>query len=211
MKIFSLFNKKKDHYSQSGQDQFAYNLIGKNGTYLEIGAFDPILNSNTYYLETKCDWKGLSIEFDLSHKDAWNRTYERKNKILWDNAFSVNYLKELNEIGISSKIDYLSCDIEPPENTFKILKSLIQLNLQFSFISYEHDKYNYGDKYEKLSKEFLINHGYKIAVDNVYSRNKKYKIYETWFVDNKIDFKQVDYQKWREKNFSSGEFKTLKN
>ena len=64
------------------------------------------------------------------------------------NAFSVNYLKELNEIGISSKIDYLSCDIEPPENTFKM--SLIQLNLQFSFISYEHDKY--GDKYEKLSK-----------------------------------------------------------
>lgn len=211
MKILSLFNKKKDLYSQSGQDQFAYNLIGKNGTYLEIGAFDPILNSNTYNLETKCNWKGLSVEFDLSHKDAWNRSYDRKNKILWTNAFSVNYLKELNKIGISNNIDYLSCDIEPPENTFKILKLLIQINLQFSFISYEHDKYNYGDKYEKLSKEFLINHGYKIAVDNVYSRNKKYKIYETWFVNNKIEFEQIDYQQWRDKKFSSGEFKTLKD
>ena len=108
MKIFSLFYKKKDYYSQSGQYQFEYNLIGKNGTYLEIGAFDPILNSNTYNLETKCNWKGLSVEFDLSHKDTWNRSYDRKNKILWTNACSVNYLKELNKIGISNNIDYLS-------------------------------------------------------------------------------------------------------
>ena len=207
MKIFSLFNKKKDFYSQSGQDQFAYNLIGKNGTYLEIGGHDPIKNSNKYNLETKCDWKGLSIEFDLFHKSAWEKSQERNNKILWQDAFKINYLEELNKVGISNEIDYLSCDIEPPGNTFKILKLLIENNLQFSFISYEHDKYNSGDKYEKLSKEFLLKHGYKIAIDNVYSRNKKYKIYETWFINNKINFQKIEYQNWKDKYFKRGVFK----
>ena len=207
MKIFSLFNKQKDFYSQSGQDQFAYNLIGKNGTYLEIGGHDPIKNSNTYNLETKCDWKGLSIEFDLFHKNAWEKSQERNNKILWQDAFKINYLEELNKVGISNEIDYLSCDIEPPGNTFKILKLLIENNLQFSFISYEHDKYNSGDKYEKLSKEFLLKHGYKIAIDNVYSRNKKYKIYETWFINNKINFQKIEYQNWKDKYFRRSIFK----
>jgi len=207
MKIFSLFNKKKDFYSQSGQDQFAYNLIGKNGTYLEIGGHDPIINSNTYNLETKCHWKGLSVEFDLFHKNAWEKSEERSNKILWQDAFKVNYMEELNKVGISNKIDYLSCDIEPPKNTFKILKLLIENNLQFSFISYEHDKYNSGDKYEKLSKEFLLERGYKIAIDNVYSRNKRYKIYETWFINNKINFQKINYQNWKDKYFAGGVFK----
>ena len=205
--MFSLFNKKKDFYSQSGQDQFAYNLIGKNGTYLEIGGHDPIINSNTYNLETKCDWEGLSVEFDLFHKNAWEKSEDRNNKILWQDAFKVNYLEELNKIGLSNKIDYLSCDIEPPENTFEILKLLIENNLQFSFISYEHDKYNSGNKYEKLSKEFLFESGYKIAIDDVYSRNKKNKIYETWFVNNQIKYQQTSYQHWKNKYYAKGVFK----
>ena len=201
MKIFSIFNKQKDCFSQAGQDQFAYNLIGQNGTYLEIGAHDPIKNSNTYNLETKCNWKGLSIEIDTSYKNSWQKLQERKNTILWKDAFKVNFLTELNKIGISNEIDYLSCDIEPPENTFKILKLLIEIKLEFSFISYEHDKYNYGDKYEKIAKEFLLRNGYKIAIDNVYSRNKEYKIFETWFVNRKIDFQEVNYQQWKNKNY----------
>ena len=36
--MFSFLNKNKDNYSQSGQDQFAYNISGDNGIYLEIGA-----------------------------------------------------------------------------------------------------------------------------------------------------------------------------
>ena len=51
---------------------------------------------------------------------------------------------------------------------------------------------------KSYQKEFLINHGYKIAVDNVYS---KIKIYETWFINDKIEFKQVDYQQWRDEIF----------
>ena len=51
MSFLSLLKKKKnDDFSQSGQDQFAYNISGINGIYLEIGAHHPIINSNTYKL-----------------------------------------------------------------------------------------------------------------------------------------------------------------
>ena len=114
---------------------------------------------------------------------------------------------ELKKRKISKKINYLSCDIEPPENTLKILKKLIKLGLNFDFISFEHDKYNSGDKFEILSNEFLISSGYKIAVKDVYSRLKKNKVYETWFVNEKLDYNEITYDLWKKKNYPMNSFK----
>ena len=62
----SFFGQEKNNdFSQSGQDQFAFNISGSNGIYLEIGAHDPIVNSNTFNLEVQCNWKGISIELFL--------------------------------------------------------------------------------------------------------------------------------------------------
>ena len=207
MGLFSYFSKNKDNYSQSGQDQFAYNLIGDYGTYLEIGAHDPIINSNTYKLETLCGWSGFSVEYDRSHQVAWNKCKERNmNRVIWDDAFNVNYLDSITKFGLSNNIDYLSCDIEPPNNTFEILKLLINLKIEFKFISYEHDKYASGEKFENQAKNFLSLNGYKIAVDNVYSRNKKHKIYETWFVKKNINLNPISYENWKKTNYFKNNF-----
>ena len=45
-KSFRKFFLKRFEYSEAGQDIFALNLIGKNGTYLEVGGFKPKLDSN---------------------------------------------------------------------------------------------------------------------------------------------------------------------
>lgn len=203
MRIFSLF--KKNLYSQSGQDQFAYNLFGTNGFYLEVGAFEPIVNSNTYNLEIKANWKGISIENDQKHKKTWEKT-NRRNHIIWGDAFKVDYQKLILSNILPKKINYLSCDIEPAENTFKILKLLIDIGLEFDFISFEHDKYQIGEKYETKANNFLLNHNYKIAIDNVYSRNKKNKIYETWYINKKIDFQQISYSLWKKTNYKNQKF-----
>ena len=84
---------------------------------------------------------------------------------------------------------------------------LINLKIEFKFISFEHDKYNFGDKYENWSNDFLFTNGYKIAVDNVYSRNKKYKIFETWFVKDNIFYDQINYLKWKQTNYKKSSFK----
>ena len=206
MKFFNFLRKKDNNFSQSGQDQFAYNLSGSYGLYLEIGAHDPVINSNTFNLEVKCKWNGVSIEYDKSFKKSWYNCKQRKNNVIWDNAFNIDYSLMIKQKKLPNKFNYLSCDIEPAENTYNILKKIINSKLVFDFISFEHDKYNIGDKYEKLSIEYLKNHNYKIAVNGVYSRNKKYKVYETWFIKNEINFKEISYPEWKKKFYKDNKF-----
>ena len=201
-----LKKRKKDFFSQSGQDQFAYNLTGENGFYLEIGAHHPIINSNSYNLEVSCNWKGISIEYDLSYKNNWEKCIERKNPILWNDAFEINYNDLKDEYSLPNRISYLSCDIEPPKNTFNILTKIINEGLEFDYISYEHDKYNSGNKYELLSKNFLLSQNYKIAIKDVYSRSKKHKIYETWFINKDIDFENISYDDWKKTRYKKNRF-----
>ena len=210
MKLLNFLRKKDNKFSQSGQGQFAYNLSGSNGLYLEIGAHDPIINSNTYNLEVKCKWNGLSIENDISFKNTWDNSNERKNEIIWDDAFNIDYNKLIKEKNFPDRLDYLSCDIESAENTFNILKKIINSGLSFSFISFEHDKYNIGNKYEDLSIEFLNENKYKVAIKDIYSRNKKYKVFETWFIKNDINFENVTYSFWKKKFYKNNKF-SLKN
>ena len=205
--MFKFFNKNKDHFSQSGQDQFAYNISGDNGIYLEIGAHHPLINSNTYNLEVECAWKGLSVEFDKSFKKYWDNSEKRNNPIIWEDAFKIDYLTIFDEYAFPKRINYLSCDIEPPKNTLEILKKIIELGLSFDFISFEHDLYSSGDTYEKLSYDFLLSRGYKIGIRDVYSRSKKYKIYETWFINEDVQFNEITYEYWKKNNYSKNIFK----
>ena len=206
MKLFNFLRKKDNKFSQSGQDQFAYNISGSNGTYLEIGAHDPVINSNTFNLEVKCNWNGISVEYDKSFKMSWGDNKLRKNDVVWDDAFNINYSSLIKQRELPNRLNYLSCDIEPAENTFNILKKVISSELNFDFISFEHDKYSIGNKYEDLSIEYLKNYNYKVAVKDVYSRNKRYKIYETWFVNNDIDFEEMDYSVWKKEYYKSSKF-----
>ena len=206
MKLFNFLRKKDNKFSQSGQDQFAYNISGSNGTYLEIGAHDPVINSNTFNLEVKCNWNGISIEYDKSFQMSWDDNKLRKNNVVWDDAFNINYSSLIKQRDLPNRLNYLSCDIEPAENTFNVLKKVINSELSFDFISFEHDKYSIGNKYEDLSIEYLKNYNYKVAVKDVYSRNKRYKIYETWFVNNDIDFEEMDYSVWKKEYYKSSKF-----
>ena len=207
MSFLNFFKTNRENkYSQSGQDQFAYNISGSNGLYLEIGAHHPIINSNTFVLEKLCNWKGISIEYDISFKELWDNSTDRNNKIVWDDAFNIDYSNLVKKNGFPNKFNYLSCDIEPVENTFLILQKIINSNLSFDYISFEHDKYNFGDKYEKLSEEYLKKYNYKVGVKNVYSRNKKYKVYETWFVNNEINFNKIEYENWKKKFYKKNKF-----
>ena len=206
MKLFNFLRKKDNKFSQSGQDQFAYNISGSNGTYLEIGAHDPIINSNTFNLEVKCNWNGISVEYDKSFQKSWVDNKLRKDNVVWDDAFNINYSSLIKQRALPYRLNYLSCDIEPAENTFNILKKIISSKLNFDFISFEHDKYSIGSKYEDLSIKYLKDCNYKVAVKNVYSRNKRYKIYETWFVNNDIDFEEMDYSVWKKECYKSCNF-----
>lgn len=60
---FLEFSKRYESYSQLKQDVFALFCLGETPKYfLEFGACDGVILSNTFLLETYHDWKGLLVE-----------------------------------------------------------------------------------------------------------------------------------------------------
>ena len=199
-KSFRKFFLKRFEYSEAGQDIFALNLIGKNGTYLEVGGFKPKLDSNTYILETQNNWRGITIEFKKELQSLWSSCKERENRIYFEDALKFDYKTALEENNLPLHLNYLSCDIDPRDKTFEALKKILKEGLSFDFISFEHDDYTSDVSYHKLVSEYLIPKGYKIAVNNIYPKNKKNKIFETWFVNSKINFEPIEFSEWKNNN-----------
>ena len=65
---FSGSDNIQRNFSQVYQDMFILSMLDgkRNGTFLEIGAADPLLGNNTYLLEKDFDWK--LIELEVAHR-----------------------------------------------------------------------------------------------------------------------------------------------
>lgn len=84
------FNKNVDpvYYSQYKQDKFLNENVfhnKMNGVFLDIGAFDGITCSNTYFFETQLQWNGVCIEPHpiMAEKLKLNRKCNIINKCAW--------------------------------------------------------------------------------------------------------------------------------
>ena len=174
-------NEVSENYSQANQDLFVLKVLDfkRNGTYLEIGAYEPVSISNTYLLEKNYDWTGYSIELKQDLVDHFNR--ERKNICECADATLTDYRKILQENFTDTRLDYLSVDIEPASNTFAALASIPLSEYRFSVITYEHDSYMDGQTYKQEAKELLESHGYTLVVEDVKNVGNPF---EDWYVDS---------------------------
>ncbi len=61
---YNLDNKDSTYYSQSGQDKLAAKLLKdkRQGFFIEVGAYNGEIMSNTLYFEKSLGWTGLLIE-----------------------------------------------------------------------------------------------------------------------------------------------------
>jgi FkbM family methyltransferase len=77
------------YYSQCGEDEFLndnYFKNKKNGVYIELGALDGVLYSNTKFFEDQLNWKGILIEpHPLKFEDLKKN---RPNNFLFNNLVS---------------------------------------------------------------------------------------------------------------------------
>lgn len=81
-----------DHSSQLNQDLFALIMNQfRKGFFLEIGAYDGYILSNTVYLEEEFGWKGILVEANPRYIESLSR---RKNSIIVNKAVSHNKGKE---------------------------------------------------------------------------------------------------------------------
>ena len=173
----------ENNWSQSMQDIFVMSMLDgkRNGVYVEIGADQPRVISNTYLLEKDFDWSGISFELD-SDKVAFFNTI-RKNKCLCEDATLYDYKSLFQKSNYPKQIDYLQLDIDPAEGTLRALKVLPLDDYRFSVITYETDVYSSGADIQDEQIEILESHGYQLVAKNVKCEGNPY---EDWWIDPAI-------------------------
>lgn len=179
--LFDNINFIDHNHSNLHQDMFVLTALnGKtNGTYLEIGCNDPIVINNTYLLENKFKWKGVSIDIVEHHVVNFNS--KRINPAYCQDALTTDYFALTQSVGLGTIIDYLSIDADPPAITFAALNKIPHDILKFRVITFEHDCYTGKDgiRIRSESRDYLSSLGYELVVNDVASMGHSV---EDWYV-----------------------------
>lgn len=189
-------------FSQAHQESFVINVLDHktDGFYLELGSGWGIKNSNTYLLESKYNWNGVSVDVDPHRIADFNSL--RNNKCIFADARRFDFKKLLDSVGAPTQIDYLQMDIHPASDTLIALKNLPLDNYRFSVITYEHNGY-IDDNHKQIqleSQEILKNLGYELVVENLIFEQMNIA-YEDWWIDPAV-IKKENYEKFRASNIS---------
>lgn len=182
---FPGFDTIDQSYAQVWQDMFVLAMTeGKrDGYYLEIGGADPVWNNNTYLLEKKFGWKGVTIEIEEEEVAKWKGT--RDNLIVCRDASQVNYARFLEGLGAPKDIDYLQIDCEPPQTSYEILLNIPLDEYRFAVITFEHDYYaDVTREIRDKSREYLEAMGYVLVVNDISATGRH--SFEDWWVNPEL-------------------------
>lgn len=175
-------HEKINFLGQAAQDMFVLGVLDgkRNGTFLEIGSYDPIEINNTYILEKEFDWNGYMVEFD----PQWEASYKKERNAHYkiQDARSIDYKVWLEETNAPKNIDYLSIDLEPVNGSPAIVLEKLPLDdYKFSVITFEHDIYRggHGEYTRNFSRELLQRHNYVMVAGDITNNSNPY---EDWYV-----------------------------
>jgi FkbM family methyltransferase len=140
-------------YSQCGEDKFVYDNYFKDkkyGVYLELGALDGILYSNTKYFEDNHNWTGILIE---PHPDKFNLLIKNRSN--------------------NKNFNNLVSNIETPLEFLYFTDGLAQVSGVSNTLSTHHyDAYFNNKKFETLIQKTISIHP-KTLTEIVKSTNIK--------------------------------------
>lgn len=98
--------------SHIGQDRWVAEILRfkKKGYFLEFGALDGLLTSNTYVLEKELDWQGICVEANPTLYPAvcQNRSCITINAALWPESRTL--IDMVDAHGLSSVVAYKDSD-----------------------------------------------------------------------------------------------------
>jgi len=176
----------KENYSQSWQDMFVLTMHNglRGGTYLELGASEPMYMNNTYLLE-QFDWKGPSIDFRSELKSEWDADRPQSNFVL-DNILELDFEQLLSKM--PQQIDYLQVDLDETAS-LNALKRLPHDRHRFSVITFETDVFAGNQHIQQQAQTFLQQLGYQLLIKNVAVKNyptSTWEAFEDWYIDPQI-------------------------
>lgn len=159
-------------FSQAHQDLFVLAMLPTStGTYLDIGANDPVSINNTYLLEQK-GWTGLSVDINTLYKAR--HAALRKNPFIVADATTLDWSSVLS----APVIDYLSFDVD--EASEAAFKHFPWTTYSFKVITIEHDSYRFGNKTKDRMRTVLTEHGYVCVCKDIKNQGNPY---EDWWVN----------------------------
>lgn len=159
-------------YSQSGQDRFAYEMLGRktDGTFLDIGAGHVTEKSNSYGLE-QIGWRGLCVDLNPQ-----GDIKQRRSPFCTLDALKVDWEIWLQRNKLWSEIDYLSLDVDAA--TLDVLKTLSLPDLKFKVLTVEHDSYRFGYDPRNEMRRILSSAGYDLVCADVHDQGLAF---EDWY------------------------------
>lgn len=183
-------------YSQAGQDVWVHDLIGDTGFFVDIGAHDGIVHSNTYALE-QLGWTGLCIEpnrevYEELHR---NRTCTTTAFLASDGPGSMAFdgvrVAEtgvqvvcaplwfiLEEADAPNTIDFLSIDVEGHE--LEVLAGMDFDRWKVRVATIEHNLYCDGPARKDAIAAVMVGHGFECYADDIVAPG--YGEYESWWI-----------------------------
>lgn len=172
--------------SQLGQDRWVCETLNykRGGYFLDIGAFDGVQISNTYYLEKELGWDGICVEAGPVNFQELikNRSCLCLNKAVWSSTGKVFFKEEwtvgkvgligaeiesitikqlLEDYSVPGQIDYISLDVEGAE--YEVLIRFPFEKYHVSLWTIEHNAHeDEGEMRDKI-RILMQSNGYRIA------------------------------------------------
>ena len=159
------------------QDIFAYMLLGKKATFLDVGCYHPIQWNNTYALE-QIGWNGILVDIEQKWVDMCKA--HRRSQVLKADVSSKNFVPALQSLWESKHFDYISMDAD--SGNVRGLEGLLKNGFTFNVMTYEHDSYQYGDERKSSSVSLLQQHGYFCLFEDVMCTNQNL-VWEDWWIN----------------------------
>lgn len=166
--------------SQVAQDAFVICCLDgmRHGRFLDIGAGEPELISNTVMLERDFGWTGICCDIETEQ-----RLREQRGATVVGDFFAQDWGARCESIAVDGRIDYLSLDLEPPQLTLAALCELPLSKVRFSVITIEHDVYRGFDSIRTAMRAILLEHGYVRVASDVTINGLPF---EDWWIDPKV-------------------------
>lgn len=163
--------------SQAGQDKFAYIVTGglRHGTFLDIGANNPVTINNTMALE-EIGWRGLLVDNSAESMVACEKA--RKSHFYFtDAAQPQNWQAALAQAELpTDRIDYLSLDVDGA--SLACLSNLPLALVRFRVITLEHDEYARPGTRDAML-DILRHHKYDVLCADVCDQGMSFEIWAT--------------------------------
>tara|TARA_B100000579_G_scaffold421189_1_gene421713 strand:- start:150 stop:860 length:711 start_codon:yes stop_codon:yes gene_type:complete len=163
---------KKNSYSQSGEDDYinSYFKNTRDGFYIDIGCFHPILHSNTARLYDR-GWKGINIDINQTSIDLFNIIRKR------DKNFCIAISNE------NKKIEYYK------DNNFSPINSINKKFFKYTLNKFSDGKFIQKEIYSYKLLDFLNTKNIKtenIDFLNIDAESHDYEVLQG------IDFKKIN-------------------